>query len=340
MKGSCPPVLLTLLLAFGTIGPVRGEALSSGDYRQMITACRRAAEQGFSRRDSARLSKRLAAVRTVIFPDGQRVTVDNRDLARVLLQAARGSKTARAEAGARFRTLDALLKPRPSGKAGDPRAQAAGILAREEFRRAARSTKPPAWWTRTWERITRAFRDFWDRLFGNRLPWGAESGALGRVLRFLLYGLAAVAAAIALRALIVTLRRRLAVTGNSAPTSDISGSDQPQNPLDAARERAAAGDYRAAVRLTYLACLRRLHGAGLLLLEDDKTNWEYQRALREKAPAAHETLLPVTRDFDRIWYGHGPATAADYERAVRAHDALPVAPTELGDGALSGAARS
>ena len=80
-----------------------------------------------------------------------------------------------------------------------------------------------------------------------------------------------------------------------------------------------------------------LQRAGLLVLADDRTNWEYQRALRGRADAAYQSLLPVTRDFDRIWYGHRRATRAEYDRAVAAHDALPDPPASTTSGSRGSA---
>ena len=46
-----------------------------------------------------------------------------------------------------------------------------------------------------------------------------------------------------------------------------------------------------ALRLAYIASLRRLEAAGLLVLEKDKTNWEYQRGLRSRSPAANSPTV-------------------------------------------------
>jgi hypothetical protein len=58
-------------------------------------------------------------------------------------------------------------------------------------------------------------------------------------------------------------------------------------------------------------------------LNRSKTNWEYLRALRLGSyNRLYEALLPLTRDFDRIWYGFAVATADDYERSLQQYEKI------------------
>lgn len=330
MRYRLPP-LLFLLIALAP-GAAAAQTMPLARYREAVAASRSALERGLTRERAERLAGQLKAVRTVTYPDGQRVAVDNRQLAALLDKASVGSaadrKKTRAEIVARLRALDRALSPTalPAQTAVDPREQARRLLATEEFRRGFQETPPKSWWERQWERILKAISDFFGRLRGPQM--GSGGAALGQFLIFLLYFVAVVAGVIALYALGTALRerrRRLRRTGGMG-LSDLD--DDLPDPLGAAREHAAAGDFRGALRLAYIASLRRLSGAGLLTLEPDKTNWEYQRALRGRSGDAYQTLLPVTRDFDRVWYGRNPATREEYERAVAAHGALPEAMTE------------
>ncbi len=329
---------LSLLLLFALVSapgsPVRAQSLSLREYRALIASARRAAEAGLTPEQARTLQERLRRVRTVKEPDGRQIAVDNRELTRTLARAAaagRGAARRKAgvEAAGHLRTLDQALNGRTAPPAAsDPRQQALRILATSEFRRAFETARPKSWLEKQWDRIGKAIADFLERLFGGRRAPAGGGALLGQAILFILYFLAAVAAAFALYGLWTVVKDRRAKTRRTAGTGlDLSAEDVP-DPLGAARERAAAGDYRAAVRLTYIACLRRLHGAGLLYLANDRTNWEYQRMLRGRSPEAADTLLPVTRLFDRVWYGHAPATREEYERAAAAHDALPSAPEQ------------
>ena len=321
--------LLVLLVVLGiTPSSVHAQSMSVRDYRALIGSTRRAVESGLTPEKARALQDRLRRVRTVKEPDGRQVAVDNRELARVFARAAAGPKAAReqarTEAAARLRTLDEVLGGgRAVPAVADPRQQALRVLATEEFRRAFETTRPKTWLEKQWERIGKAISNFLERIFGRRRGMGRGGALLGQAVIFVLYFLAVVAAIFAVYGLWTLVRDRRIKSRKAAGTGlDLSAEDVP-DPLGAARERATAGDYRAAVRLTYIACLRRLHGAGLLYLANDRTNWEYQRALRARSPEVYDTLLPVTRLFDRVWYGHTPATREEYERAVAAHDALP-----------------
>lgn len=305
--------------------------LPLSQYRALVAACRRAAASKLSPDSAGSWGRRLEAARTVTYPDGQRVTVDNRELAQTLRQTAANNPSARqkarAAALARLQTLDTLLTQpgkNAAARADDLRQQVAAILAGEEFRRAARTTqREKSWWERQWDRLVQAIKRFLAQLFGRGPRFPTQPGALGRGLVFLLYVVALAAALVALWALAKAWRERQTRAQRRARAGDLALADgEWADPLASARLSADAGNYRAALRLTYLACLKRLSASGLLVLEEDKTNWEYQRALQRRSRQAHETLLPVTRDFDRIWYGHRPATREEYERAVAVHDRL------------------
>jgi hypothetical protein len=72
--------------------------------------------------------------------------------------------------------------------------------------------------------------------------------------------------------------------------------------MDEELERAASvGNYRLAVRLLYLKCLKQLNDAGLIRWEANKTNSEYSNELQDHEQRLAFNLL--TRQFEYIWYG-------------------------------------
>jgi hypothetical protein len=60
-------------------------------------------------------------------------------------------------------------------------------------------------------------------------------------------------------------------------------------------------NYRFAVRLLYLKCLKQLSDAGLIKWEIDKTNTQYVYELQNSDRRASFSAL--TRQFEYVWYG-------------------------------------
>lgn len=77
----------------------------------------------------------------------------------------------------------------------------------------------------------------------------------------------------------------------------------------------AAGDYRAALRLLYLATLIRWEEAGRLRFERSLTNREVVARVTIQGDASLlEQLTPLVERFDRVWYGGAACTSDDYRR--------------------------
>ncbi len=69
-----------------------------------------------------------------------------------------------------------------------------------------------------------------------------------------------------------------------------------------------------------------LVASGVLRFDRSKTNWEYLRALRASGRSdVYDAMTPLTREFDRLWYGFATADRADYTRALAQYDAFQVA---------------
>jgi hypothetical protein len=80
-----------------------------------------------------------------------------------------------------------------------------------------------------------------------------------------------------------------------------------------AGDAAVAGDFREAMRLLYLAALLHLDEVGLLRFDRALTNREVLATVANRAPV-YGALAPVVAQFDRVWYGHAPFGAGDFER--------------------------
>ncbi|MCI3926907.1 DUF4129 domain-containing protein [Paenibacillus sp. TRM 82003] len=89
-----------------------------------------------------------------------------------------------------------------------------------------------------------------------------------------------------------------------------------QAPLDLAgrsRAAAAAGEYREASRLLFLALLLGFQQRELLRVESWKTNWEYAEALEERNSPWVGLFRASAQRFDTVWYGGRDIGADEYE---------------------------
>jgi hypothetical protein len=89
-----------------------------------------------------------------------------------------------------------------------------------------------------------------------------------------------------------------------------------------ARSAAARGDYRQAVRIIYGAAVRRMGEAGTWQVDAARTHREYVRLLPAHS-LQRPPLLAITTCFERVWYGHAQASAADYEAVLTELELLP-----------------
>jgi len=111
--------------------------------------------------------------------------------------------------------------------------------------------------------------------------------------------------------------RRRAGLAYDVLDEDIHGVDFPARLAEAE----AAGNYRLAVRLGYLEALKYLSDEGRLHWEPNKTNHAYLSEL--PAGPLREAFRVATRQFEYVWYGELPLSAAQYgpvraaQRAVR-----------------------
>jgi hypothetical protein len=127
-------------------------------------------------------------------------------------------------------------------------------------------------------------------------------------------------------------------------TWDARGRDDPQLPaaevpqaprlaerpapllLSDARALAAAGDFRAALRMLYAATLAALDRAHLIQFDPAKTNGHYCANL--PAGTLREAFGAFTRIFDRKWYGREDTSKLEYERGLALAEQICAAETK------------
>jgi hypothetical protein len=264
--------------------------------REKDKAALKTAEEGFAKIESVRRESDGAHVTPVAPPKGERFTRDD------------------AHHAAQRKELAEAPAPPPGP---DPTVQVKEILARAEFREAAtgRSGKTALerWLEDAFKKIAR-----WLEGIFPRLPSGDGSGllAFAQTMRLLLYFLGGVGVLVLGYYVVRAVREsgwagwRKKKRGESAAEDDLLA-EAIEDPLREARQAEEAGEWRQAVRLIYIASLRLLRERGWLVLEANRTNWEYQRLLGKSVPEVARLLLPATRRCDRIWYGRREATAED-----------------------------
>jgi hypothetical protein len=81
----------------------------------------------------------------------------------------------------------------------------------------------------------------------------------------------------------------------------------------AARDLAASGDFTAASHALYAALLARIARTGDVSLHASKTGGDYWRELRRRGSPIAGEFRAFARRFDRVMFGAGSATAADFD---------------------------
>lgn len=305
--------------------------LSLNAYLQMMRKILASLDssEGPLRRDPEEFRRRMEGAAAAIpatvrvrMPDGETVEVDERWIIQGLTELSRAagghSGAAMGNSGAAMgdsgvaAARNAALRERleflvedlerlrevPGGRDKDrDRAQLRKILSAREFR-----PRPGAGGAfLTW------LSDLLSRLLGGlELPDPRYQG-LGKWI-----ALGGLAVTFALVGLVYRWLRRATVpeaawsdswgTAGAAATADFEGG---------AAAAAAVGEYREAIRLTYLGALRRLQAIGAIDYEPARTNREHLARLRRRNSPLYEAFSRLTLLFDRKWYGHEPAQAED-----------------------------
>lgn len=167
--------------------------------------------------------------------------------------------------------------------------------------------------------LLRRIREWLDRLRPRRDPDAPDAGRTATV------AVVFAAAAVVLLALLAlrTLRRK----GRVAPEVESLAplvSSRDEDPLSRetsewerhARDLAAAGRWREAVRAWYHAVLVALFQTGALHYQKGRTNWEYVSRLPPE-PEWRPAFIALTRLFDREWYGRRSSDAEAHAECAR-----------------------
>lgn len=85
--------------------------------------------------------------------------------------------------------------------------------------------------------------------------------------------------------------------------------------LQRARELAAQGDHRGAIRQLLLGCMAWTERKNLIRFRKGLTNRDYLRALFRR-PSQHRGMLGVVDQFEKIYYGRRTATTERFERVL------------------------
>ena len=215
------------------------------------------------------------------------------------------------------------------GSAVDPVQAAHAILARPEY--GSDPFPPPplsdriaAWLDQQFQKI------HWPHAPQVNAPNINPPSVSPSFIKGLLVLLAAGAVAVLIAVLVQVLSRRQA-RARTIPLLDeteaaLVEARDTDSLLALADRQAQAGDHRRAFRLIYVATLVALDTGGVLRFDRSKTNWEYLRALRAAGrDDVYQAMMPLTREFDRIWYGFAPTGPSEYARAVAQYKALQAA---------------
>jgi hypothetical protein len=186
------------------------------------------------------------------------------------------------------------------------------ILAGKEF--AARSTQE-TWWQRT----TRRFWEFVERLLngvgslGEHLPW------LGTALEVLLF----VAAGAGLMVFVFRSlgRQRLRVSLSEGAAQAGVWDKESEDWARLAEASAEAGDWREAVHGLYWAAIVHLEARRAWRHNPARTPREYVRLLKEGSEQ-QRLLRGLTQLFERAWYGLTEPDREEYSRARAMFDGL------------------
>jgi hypothetical protein len=146
----------------------------------------------------------------------------------------------------------------------------------------------------------------------SRLTTSGPLAGLPEYLLWVIRGVLLLALLLILYHLAITLRLLLAGPSRRAEQQAwlTPRRSSPEQALRAAREAAARGEFRLALRRLYEAVLLRLDHRGILVYAPWRTNWENLRAL--KSPRLRTTMEPLTRAVDDVFYGDRPATDEIY----------------------------
>ncbi len=156
-------------------------------------------------------------------------------------------------------------------------------------------------------RLRRWLQTFFTHLFENKV-----SNGLANLLPYLI--ILAVLVLIILKLGGLSLTQMLKPAGKSIATALHYTEDAPiqETNFQALLQAAMAqGDYRTAIRFSYLQLLQILDQKQYIVWTKPKTNYDYYLSLQQQAFGAN--FKELTRIFENAWYGESPWTTEEYK---------------------------
>lgn len=215
--------------------------------------------------------------------------------------------------------LDELLAAQTADRSKNENKQKLDeILRRPEFQKPEEKEKSVL--DRWMEALEKWLQDLFRRNEPNVSPSNVPNlSALGRILSYLVIGLAILIIAFVVYRFLLPLmgrENRLKITKNKESRvilgERIGANESAADLLAEAENLARAGDVRAAIRKGYIALLCELSDRKILGLARHKTNRDYLRDLK-KRPEIFQNVRAVTGSFERHWYGRVPANEQDWQ---------------------------
>ena len=245
--------------------------------------------------------------------------------------------------GLLFLTIGAILgcTGLASGQSSKPdpnpekvRADLQRILADPQFR-------PIASGDNWGDRLLKWVGDQWDKLLHwlrnlftfptIRMQVGGKAGAYLSIFFaavFIALALALIAWLIArLIRYIRTSRRKKTIADSASYDLDEEEAPlfitEPDIWIQEATKYASSGDYRRAFRAVFIAALLHLSQEGRIEFGRSRTNGDYLGELRFRGyDSEYEILMPLTLDFDKLWYGDKSCQEIDYVTGFKHYQEL------------------
>jgi hypothetical protein len=161
-------------------------------------------------------------------------------------------------------------------------------------------------WSRFWHWVWRILGNIFDKIFTGKPTW-----VIFRIALFII-----AAGAIAFIVFKILGIDVIKLFKGQSKTIDIPYSESLENiheiSFDDEIEKAVSNhNYRLAVRLLYLKCLKQLNDAQLIHWQIDKTNSAYLNELTDDEK--RQSFGMLTRQFEYVWYGDFPVDGQAFQ---------------------------
>lgn len=304
MKLSAP--CLALACAAFSLVPLQARAAGSAPlaqyqrtvHRERLTVDRLFSAGRLTPADVHRLQATLARVTKVRLPDGRLLALQPPHIGE---QLSSGDASSVGRAVAQLNALDDALHMLPARDANPNE-----LHKLDDVLRAPRFVQHRS--------LTDVLKDWLgsliERLFSGIPSPSGLSPLLAVLFGALFLALVAGVGFLAVRGALSTIVVEAAIAKEDEGSQELSASDR-------ASERAAAGDYRTALRYLFLGTMLQLQDRGVVELRPGLTNREYLALVQQTAANRASVVSPLqelTDAFDRAWYGHVPVDESEYHR--------------------------